>query len=37
MISRAEELAPSFLLALVAGVLATIASPAAGSRDGPGA
>jgi Na+/proline symporter len=37
VISRAEELAPSFLLALVAGVLATIASPAAGSRDGPGA
>jgi Na+/proline symporter len=37
VISRAEELAPSFLLALATGVLATLASPAAGSRDGPGA
>jgi sodium/proline symporter len=31
VISQAEELAPSFLLALLAGVLATIAAPAAGT------
>jgi Na+/proline symporter len=37
VISQAEELAPAFLLALVAGVLATIAAPAAGTSGRSGA
>jgi sodium/proline symporter len=36
VISRAEELAPSFLLALGAGVLATITAPAAGTGESSG-
>jgi sodium/proline symporter len=37
LISRAEELAPSFLLALGAGVMATITAPAAGTGERSGA
>jgi Na+/proline symporter len=37
VISRAEELAPSFLLSLVAGVVVTLAFPTAGDSSGSGA
>ena len=37
VISRAEELAPSFLLSLVAGVVVTLAFPTTGDSSGSGA